>query len=180
MTDDGRRWPGTQARRLWRLGGTCWRMTDDGRRWPGTQASRLWLLGGTCWGPGEGVGHHVVHTRDVDDVAGVLSNVAKLSLLPRCPGIREAAQGEGEWAVVRPELERAALNLKPEVPDGAEGGQKLPVEGAVVDLGAVQLPGEKSQRLPWAAWAALLMKGGPYVGGAGVGHQSQLGLWRWV
>ena len=66
------------------------------------------------------------------------------------------------------------------MPDGAESGQHLPVEGAVVDLGAVQLLGEEAQWLLRAAWAALLMKGGPYVGGAGVGHQSQLGLWRWV
>ena len=82
--------------------------------------------------------------------------------------------------VVCPQLKRAAFHLEPEMPDSAESGQKLPVEGAVVDLGTVQLPGEKSQRLPWAAWAALLMKGGPYVSGAGVSHQSQLGLWRWV
>ena len=66
MTDDGRRWPGTHAHRLWQLGSTCWEMADDGRRWPGTQACRLWWLGGTCWGPGEGVGHHIVHTRDLD------------------------------------------------------------------------------------------------------------------
>ena len=81
MTDDGRRWPSTQARRLWWLGSTCWEMADDGRRWPGTQAYRLWRLGGTCWGPGEDVGHHIVHTRDVEDVTGVLSNVAELPLL---------------------------------------------------------------------------------------------------
>ena len=100
MTDDGRRWPGTQASRLWRLGGTCWMMADGGRRWPGTQASRLWQLGITCWGPGEGVSHHVVNTRDVDHVAGVLSYVAELSLLAGCPGVGEAAQGKGEGAVV--------------------------------------------------------------------------------
>ena len=44
------------------------------------------------------------------------------------------------------------------------------LSGTCVDLGAVQLPGEKSQQLPWAAWAALLMKGGPYMGGTGVGR----------
>ena len=41
------------------------------------------------------------------------------------------------------------------------------LSGTCVDLGAVQLPGEKSQQLPWAA---LLMKGGPYMGGTGVGR----------
>ena len=75
-------------------------MADDGRRWPGTQARRLWQLGSTCWGPGEGVGHQVVHTRDVKDVAGVLLNEAELPLLRWCPGIREAAQSRGEGAMV--------------------------------------------------------------------------------
>ena len=82
--------------------------------------------------------------------------------------------------MVCPELERAAFHLKPEMPDGAESCQKLPVESAVVDLNAVQLLGEESQRLPRSAWVALLVKGGPYMGGAGVGHQSQLGLGRWM
>ena len=77
-----------------------WMMADDSRRWLGTQASRLWLLGIACSGPGEGVGHHVVHIRDVDDVAGVLSYVAELSLLAGCPGVGEAAQGKGEGTVV--------------------------------------------------------------------------------
>ena len=80
--DDSRRLLGTQASRLWGLGSICWEMTYDGCRWLGTKARRLWHLGGTCWGPGEeGVGHHVVYTRDLDDVAGVLSNVAELPLL---------------------------------------------------------------------------------------------------
>ena len=119
-------------------------MTDVGRRWPGTQASCLWLLGSTCWGPGEGVSHHVIHTRDVDDVTGVLSNVAELPLLTGCPGIGEAAKSKGEWPVVSPQLEGAALHLEPEVPNGAEGGQELPVKSDVVDLGAVQLLGEET------------------------------------
>ena len=46
------------------------------------------------------VGHHVVHTRDVKDVAGVLLNVDELPLLRWCPGIREAAQSRGEGAMV--------------------------------------------------------------------------------
>ena len=132
-------------------------MAADGRRWPGTQASSLWLLGITCWGPGEGVGHHVVHTREVDDVAGVLSYVAELSLLAWCPGVGEAAQSEGEGPVVRPQLKGAAFYLESEMPDSAEGGQELPVESAVVDLGAVQLLGKESQWLPRAAWVALLV-----------------------
>ena len=41
--------------------------------------------------------------------------------------------------VVRPQVERAAFHLEPEMPDSAEGGEKLPVESAVVDLGTVQL-----------------------------------------
>ena len=144
MTDDSRRWPGTQACRLWQLGSTCWEMTDDSHRWPGTQASCLWLLGFTCWGPGEGVCHHVVHTRDIQDAAGVLSNVPELSLLTWCLGIREAAQREGEGTVVHPELEGVAYQLEPKVPNGAEGGQELPVESTVVGLSAVQLLGEES------------------------------------
>ena len=36
--------------------------------------------------------------------------------------------------MVHPELERAAFHLEPEVPDGTEGSQKLPVESAVVGL----------------------------------------------
>ena len=72
-------------------------------------------------GPGKVVGHHVFHTRDIEDVACVLSNVAELPLLTWCPGIREAAQSEGEGTVVRSELERAALHLEPEVPDHARG-----------------------------------------------------------
>ena len=79
------------------------------------------LLGSTCWGAGEGVGHHVVQARDVQDVSGALRDVAELPLLTWCPGIREAAQSEGEGTVVRSELERAALHLEPEVPDHARG-----------------------------------------------------------
>ena len=97
-----------------------------------------------------------------------------------CPGIREVAQSEGEGTVVCPELERGAFHLKPKVTDGAEGSQKLSVEGAVVGLTAVQLLGEESQWLPRATWAALLVKGGPHVGSAGVRHQSQLGVGRGV
>ena len=147
MIDDGCRWPSTQASRLWLLGCTCWEMTNDSCRWPGTQASR--------------VSHHVVHTRDMKYVAGVLSNVAELPLLMWCPVIREAAQSKGEGRVVCPELERAALHLEPEAPDSTEGGQKLPVESAVGDLSAVQLLGEETQQLPWATWVALLMKAAP-------------------
>ena len=120
-------------------------------------ASRLWLLGRTCWRPGKGVGHHVVHTRDVQDVAGVLGNVDELPLLTWCPRIREAAQSKGEGTVVRPELERAALHPEPEVPDGTEGGQKLPVKSAAVDLSTVRLLGKETQRLPWDTWVALLV-----------------------
>ena len=61
-------------------------MRDDCRRWLGTQASQLWLLGLTCWGSVEGVGHHVAHTRDIQDVIGLLSNIADLPLLVRRPG----------------------------------------------------------------------------------------------
>ena len=119
-------------------------MTDDCSKWLGTQAGRLWLLGCTCWGSGEGVSHHVVHTRDIQDVGGVLSNVAELPLLMCCPGIRVEAQSKGEGTVVRPELEGEAFHLEPEVPDSAEGGQMLPVESTVVGLSAVQLLGEES------------------------------------
>ena len=82
---------------------------------------------------GEVVGHHVVQTRDVQDVAGVLGDVAELPLLTWCPGIREVSQSKGDETVVRSELERAALHLKPEVPDGTEGGQKLPIKGGVTE-----------------------------------------------
>ena len=84
----------------------------------------------------------------------------------------------GQWS--HPEFERAAFYLEPEMPDGAEGSQKLPVKSDVVDLSAVQLLGEESQQLPRAAWAVLLMKGSPYVGSTGVNNQSQLGLGRWM
>ena len=46
--------------------------------------------------------------------------------------------------MVHPELERDALNLEPEVLDGAEGGQELSVESAARDLGTVQLLGEET------------------------------------
>ena len=49
-----------------------------------------------------------------------------------------------EGAVVCPELEGAAFYLKPEMHDGTESGQKLPVESNVVDLSAVQFLGEES------------------------------------
>ena len=62
------------------------------------------------------------------------------------------------------------------MPDGTESSQKLPVESAVGDLSAVQLLGEETQQLPWVAWVALLVYGGPHVGGTGVRHQTQLGL----
>ena len=39
---------------------------------------------------------NIVHTRDVQDVTGVLGNVAELPLLTWCPGIREVAQSKGE------------------------------------------------------------------------------------
>ena len=100
---------------------------------------------------------NIVHTRDVQDVTGVLGNVAELPLLSWCPGMREAAQSKGEGAVVSPELECASLHLKPEVPDGNEGGQELPVEGAVGDLSAVQLFGEETQHFPRAARVVLLV-----------------------
>ena len=59
--------------------------------------------------------------------------------------------------MVRPELERVALNLEPEVPGGTEVGQKLPVESAEGDLSPVQLLGEETQQLPWATWVVLLV-----------------------
>ena len=103
MIDDGHRWPGTQARPLWQLGGTCWWMANDSPRWLGTQARRLWLLGIPCWRPGEVVGHHVVLIRDIDDVAGVLSYVAELPLLVGCPvqasEKRPRAKVRGQWSV---------------------------------------------------------------------------------
>ena len=57
--------------------------------------------------------------------------------------------------VVNLQLELAALQRKPEVADGCEGGQQLPVESRILTLRSRQLLGEESQRLP-ASYLFLL------------------------
>ena len=65
-------------------------------------------------------------------VTGALSNERQLPLLPGCPGLRDTVEGRQQWLVVSPQLELAALQSKPEVADGLEGGQELPVKGRIL------------------------------------------------
>ena len=96
-------------------------------------------LGIGSWGAREGVCHYVFHPRHIPDISCILSYIAKLPLLPRRPGIRAAAEGVGEGAMICPQLKLPALYLETEMPDGTEGCQQLPGERAVVDLSVVQL-----------------------------------------
>lgn len=68
----------------------------------------------------------------MDDVTGALSNEGQLPLLPGCPGLRDTVEGRQQRLVVGPQLELAALQSKPEVANGLEGGQELSVKGGVL------------------------------------------------
>ena len=47
-------------------------------------------------------------------------------------GSETPVEGRQQWLVVSPQLELAALQSKPEVADGLEGGQELSVKGRIL------------------------------------------------
>jgi hypothetical protein len=81
------------------------------------------------WRAREGVGHDVVHSADVPDVAGEFCQVAEVSALPGCPWLHRIGKGVGQRLVVGVQGELPALQHESEVPDPQHPGQKLPVVG---------------------------------------------------
>jgi hypothetical protein len=74
--------------------------------------------------------------------------------------------------VVGENVEDSALQEEPEVPEGLEDGEQLPVEGGVAGLRGRQLPGEERQRAPTAS--TPLLESSSNVGGGGVDRQRDL------
>ncbi len=74
-------------------------------------------------GAGEGVGHHIVHSTDVSDVAGELGQVAEVSALPGRPRLHCLGQGVGQRLVVGVEGEWPPFQHEPEVPDSQYAGE---------------------------------------------------------
>ena len=63
--------------------------------------------------------------------------------MSRRPGISAVAESEGEEAVIFPQLKLPAFYLEPEMLDGAESCQQLPVECAIRNLSMIKLFGEE-------------------------------------
>ncbi len=88
-------------------------------------------------GSGEGVGHHVIHPADVQDVTGELGHLAEVPALSGGPGLHRLGQDMCEGLVVHVEGEFPPLQHEPEVPYAQHAGQELPVVSRVPPLGAV-------------------------------------------
>ena len=71
----------------------------------------------------QGVGHHVGHAGDVQNVTRALGDEGKLTLLARSPWLRHPVKGRQKRLVVGPQLKVVALKHETEVPNGAEASQ---------------------------------------------------------
>ena len=105
-------------------------------------------------------------------MTGALGNEGQLPLLPGCPWLRDTVEGCQQWLVVSPQLELMALQSKPEVADGLEGGQELSVKGRVLTFSCCQLLGEETQWPP--SFYLFLLQDTSDVGVGGVGGQGEL------
>ena len=83
----------------------------------GCQAGR-----GLIW-PRQGVGHHVGHAGDMQNITRALGDEGKLTLLARSPWLRHPVKSRQKRLVVGPQLKVAALKHETEVPNGAEASQ---------------------------------------------------------
>jgi hypothetical protein len=109
----------------------------------------------------------------VDQLQVKLHQVGEMALLRSGQGGQHAENCGRERLVVRLQHEVAALQQETVVADRCEGGQQLPVESGVFELGWRQLAGEKGQGL--VAGRHQLLKDRPDVGGGRVDGQKQGG-----
>ena len=58
-----------------------------------------------------------------------LRHVRQMAALAGCPGIRDLGDGVDEGFVIGEDAENASLEHVPEVANGGDTGEKLPVEG---------------------------------------------------
>ena len=116
--------------------------------------------------------------RHVDNISCTFSNECKLVLLLGCPRFRDSVQGPQQWLVVSQQLELAALQSIPEVTDGGEGGQQLPVKSGILTLRCGQLLGEKA-KWPPTVYLSLLQDTLNVVVRC-IGGQQQLRVGQWV
>jgi hypothetical protein len=82
-------------------------------------------------------------------------------------------QGCHKRLVVGEDVEGSALQEKPEVTEGHEDSEQLPVEGGVAGLRGGELPGEERQRAP--SPSTPLLECGSDVSRGGVDCQRNLG-----
>ncbi len=78
--------------------------------------------------PGQRICHHIVRARYVLDIACEFGNVCQLAALLGCPRFSRPANSGGEQLVVCVQREPPSLQHEPEMADGLEAGQQLPVE----------------------------------------------------
>ena len=97
---------------------------------------------------GEGVCYNNGCPRHVDNFSCTFSDECKLMLLQGGPRFRDSVEGHQQWFLVSPQLELAAPQSLPEVMDGSEGGQQLPVKSEILTLHPGQLLGEEAKRPP--------------------------------
>ena len=88
----------------------------------------------------------------MNDAGRKFSNIGQLALLPGRQGVGNLGQSERDWFMISPDGEFAAFQVMAEVPDGRLNTVELPVEGAVGQLGLLQLGREESQWPPLLCW----------------------------
>jgi len=116
--------------------------------------------------PRQSIGNSVTYPGCVPNVGGKLRHIGKMALLSRRPRRRHAVQSGHERLVVGEDVEDSALQEEPEVPEGLEHSEQLPVEGGVAGLRGRQLPGEERQGTPTAS--TPLLESSSNVGGGGI------------
>ena len=88
----------------------------------------------------------------MNDAGREFSNIGQLALLPGRQGVGNLGQSERDWFMISPDGEFAAFQVMAEVSDGRINTVELPVEGAVGQLGLLQLGREESQWPPLLCW----------------------------
>ena len=84
--------------------------------------------------PRQCIGDSVTYPGRVANVGGKLRHVGEVALLPGRPRRRHAVQSRHKRFMVGEDVEGSALQEKPEVTEGHEDGEQLPVEGGVAGL----------------------------------------------
>jgi hypothetical protein len=110
----------------------------------------------------------------VTDGGRELGDERQMSLLAAQPWIRAPTESSHQRPVISENRETSSFQHETEMLDGGDHGEKLPVEGTVIDLGLVQLSREESQRPPPLPGLFLLYNRANVRRG-GVSHQRELG-----